>query len=100
MLQSMLQEQYSLSWTPIVTDTPSPLFQKPFPQPNEIMKSMIENYWLLFEHLKNGKHDGPYTYLNLMLSWSTHLETKWFNQMHYLGDQISAQKKTRTTKTL
>ena len=29
-----------------------------------------------------------------MLSWSTHLETKWFNWMHYLGDQISAQKKT------
>ena len=38
--------------------------------------------------------------MNLMLSWSTHLETKWFNQMHYLGDQISAQKKTMTMKTL
>ena len=54
MLQSMLQEQYSLGWTPMATDTPSPLFQKPFPQPNEIMKFMIEYYWLLFEHLKNG----------------------------------------------
>ena len=29
-------------------------FKKPFPQQNKIMKSMIENYWLLFEHLKNG----------------------------------------------
>ena len=52
--QSMLQEQYSLSWTPIVTDTPSPLFQKPFLQLKEIMKSTIENCWLLFEHSKNG----------------------------------------------
>ena len=54
MLQSILQEQYSLSWTPMATDTPSPLFQKPFLQLKEIMKSMIENYWLLFEHSKNG----------------------------------------------
>ena len=34
------------------------------------------------------------------ISWSTHLETKWFNRMHYRGNQISAQKKTMTTKTL
>ena len=47
-------EQYSLNWTPMVTDTPSPLFQKLFLQLKEIMKSMIENYWLLFKHSKNG----------------------------------------------
>ena len=39
MLQSTLQEQYSLSWTPMATDTPSPL-KNPFPN-----RTKLWNLW-------------------------------------------------------
>ena len=38
----------------MATDTQYHLYQKPFHQQNETMKSTIVNYWQLFGHWKNG----------------------------------------------
>ena len=38
----------------MVTDIHAPLSQKPFQKPKGIMRYMIENYWPLYDHLKNG----------------------------------------------
>ena len=52
--QNTLQEPSSLNWIRMATDTHVPSSPKPFHQLKETTKSMIENYLLLFEPLKNG----------------------------------------------